>query len=604
LGEHSALPTIFLLGGFALVILGVKIWLIHSIGDATPFWDQWAAEGMWLYKPWVEGTLQTAAMFDAHNEHRIFTTRLLALGLLEINGFWNPLLQMLVNAVIHVLTIVLCLHLINRSSGGGQLPMLVGFGLILFSIPYSTGNTLAGFQVSFYFTLLFSLAALWFTTTKLPNAPLWWAGWVLGLLAFYSLSSGALALFAAATAQALIFIFGQGRSKSHLLATGILFATGLACITYTPGVTGDEKLDMAFIAQWLLAWGKVLAWPQADGSWLGLLLQLPALIFGVIFLRSTPQRDDRRWFLLALFIWYLGQGLAVAYGRPDKPTLSRYTDFYAIGLLVNFSCLIALLPTAGRYVRTTLLALWMFVLFIGFSWWSAEMLPGEVMRKKRAGENYVQAVSEYLRTGKISALHPQSNPRGIIPYASAESLAKILDDPSVRQILPSNVRGSLIPGSSSQLRGFAQRNIRVEKGVVIPVLDSTGTRGSASFSLHYAAQPPNQSSIRFYIRGLNSDNKSSVHVTQDGRELPLALTQKQYQYWGHIAEVKVGPGEFKIEAFDRAILSGLVISLPQAVGRFDEDVTRTLAQYPAYLYSGGVLLLLYLFSTPAVARRD
>ena len=588
-------PAIMLLAGFALILLGVKFWLIHAVGDPTPFWDQWPAEGVLLYKPWLEGNLRPGELFNAHNEHRIFTTRLLALALLEVNGIWNPLLQMVVNAVIHVLSLVLCVYFINKSLGGDRLPMLAGFGLILFTIPYSTGNTLAGFQVSFYFSILFGVLAVWITTTKLPNQALWWVGLAAGVLAFLSLSPGLVALIAAGCTQGLIFLSGGYKQKLNLVAALILCATGLACALLTPGVTDGDQLGAQFLAKRFVAWAQVLAWPSPSGWWLGVALQLPALIFSVAFLSSRPRADDRKWFLLALFICYLGQAFAIAYGRPDKPTLSRYTDFYAIGLLVNFSCILALIPMAGRPALRALVAMWLFVLLLGFSWLASEMLPGEIIRKKRAGQNYSLFVSQYIQTGNIQALQPDRSPRGVIPYTDANALAQILDDETIRQILPSNVRAALTPDASSHIDGFSGRNMKNERGVTIRVLDSGGMTQPSSFSLKYPAQGKEQRWVRFYVRGLDAAGGSSIHVTQGGRELPLELTEKKYHYWGHVAQVVVGAGSFTIDAYDREAGRGLVVSLPVVVGRLDEGIDRMLAQYPAFLFTGAMLLLLCLF---------
>ena len=44
-------------------------------------------------------------LFAHHNEHRILFTRLSGLALLALGGQWDPLLQMIVNAVVHTLTL-------------------------------------------------------------------------------------------------------------------------------------------------------------------------------------------------------------------------------------------------------------------------------------------------------------------------------------------------------------------------------------------------------------------------------------------------------------------------------------------------------------------
>src|SRR5215471_14443296 len=80
-----------------LVVLGAHWWLIGEYGTDVPWLDQWDAEPG-LYQSWQTGTLNIHAWFAPHNEHRIFFTRVLALGLFLLNRQWDPRLQMVVNA--------------------------------------------------------------------------------------------------------------------------------------------------------------------------------------------------------------------------------------------------------------------------------------------------------------------------------------------------------------------------------------------------------------------------------------------------------------------------------------------------------------------------
>ena len=95
---------------FAVFVVSVKFIIIHFYGNATPFWDQWSAQGLYLFLPWLQGSMGLNDLLASHNEHRIFTMRLLALGLLELNGkVWNPILEMQVNAVLHTLSLLVFL---------------------------------------------------------------------------------------------------------------------------------------------------------------------------------------------------------------------------------------------------------------------------------------------------------------------------------------------------------------------------------------------------------------------------------------------------------------------------------------------------------------
>ena len=84
----------------ALMIFGARLWLIANYGSPLPILDQWDGEAAMLFKPFLEGTLRFADLFAPHNEHRIVLSRLLALALLRLNGQWDSLVEMTINAAI------------------------------------------------------------------------------------------------------------------------------------------------------------------------------------------------------------------------------------------------------------------------------------------------------------------------------------------------------------------------------------------------------------------------------------------------------------------------------------------------------------------------
>jgi hypothetical protein len=87
----------------AFAVIGAKCWMIDRYGSPTPFWDQWDAEGDFLYPRFLGGTLHFSDLIAPHAEHRILATRLWSLLLLlELEGYWDPTLQML-GAILFVL---------------------------------------------------------------------------------------------------------------------------------------------------------------------------------------------------------------------------------------------------------------------------------------------------------------------------------------------------------------------------------------------------------------------------------------------------------------------------------------------------------------------
>src|SRR5580693_913725 len=75
-----------------VIVLGAKLWVVQLYGSPLPLWDQWY-EARSFFVPFVEGHLTVADFFAPANEHRILFTRLLDLGVICLNGRWEPLLQ-------------------------------------------------------------------------------------------------------------------------------------------------------------------------------------------------------------------------------------------------------------------------------------------------------------------------------------------------------------------------------------------------------------------------------------------------------------------------------------------------------------------------------
>src|SRR5580704_8303524 len=87
-GHAGWILSIFLIG------LGAKFLLILKSNGPLPYYDQWDGEAIDLYVPYYEHALSFMDLFKAHNEHRIFFTRVYDLILLLLNGQWDSQLQM------------------------------------------------------------------------------------------------------------------------------------------------------------------------------------------------------------------------------------------------------------------------------------------------------------------------------------------------------------------------------------------------------------------------------------------------------------------------------------------------------------------------------
>ena len=127
-----------LLASLFLLIIGAKFSLIATYGSDLPYWDQWDGEAANLYRPYLQGKLGVGQLFSAHNEHRIFFTRLFALGLLEINDRqWDARLETVANALLHASVALLLAALALQVLPAGRAAIFMGLTAIFFGTSVS-----------------------------------------------------------------------------------------------------------------------------------------------------------------------------------------------------------------------------------------------------------------------------------------------------------------------------------------------------------------------------------------------------------------------------------------------------------------------------------
>lgn len=581
------------IAALGLILFGIKLLVIGTYGNATPYWDQWDAEAARLYAPLLEGRLGWADFFlVAQNEHRSLTSWLLSLGLLLANGVWNPLLQMVVNAALHVGTICLLAALLTRVVGRRFEATILAFVFLLFGCPFGWENTLVGFQSCFPFVLLFSIGSLWLVTTAAPFTARWWAGVGLSVCGFFSMASGALApaaLTAVGTLQALLGVRTTRRHLASLVFLGALFVLGVAL---TPDVPHHAVLKAKTLSQLLHAWTTILAWPVNVPLLGPLLRNAPAALLAAFMLRTRPPAGDLRWFLLTLVILMGGQGLILAYGRATEPLTNRYLDLFAIDVLVNFACLVCVVEawTAPRRLAAPAAVLWTVAVLASLGVVVHRHCRGGMeyrLRTARAQELHTRA---YVRTGESH--HLTDKPLHDVPFYKPELLAQILDRPSVRSILPSNL-GCPLPGElrDDQPSGTCTMN---GHGPAVPVQPTPtwgtyGPQGAATTGLASIAFPAAHRGYRVEIpvAGLPQAEGISLEIEQDGRRRPLVASGASEAAWG-LATVTVDGRPFTLHLTDSSPEAWLAVGSPVAVGRWDHAVRRLLGEWDLLVIAGSI----------------
>jgi len=593
------------------MLYGCKLLVIHLYGNSTPYWDQWDSEAHLLYDPFLDGRLAWQQVLTPHCDHHIVFTKLLSLGLLSTNGIWNPLLQMVVNAGLHVGFICLLASLLTRVVGQRYLPAILGFCLFVFCLPYGWENTLAGFQSQFYFVLLFSLGAIWLVITASPFSTRWWKGVSLAVGAFLSFASGVFAPASLAGVGAIQYFTGTRTTKLHavsVLALGALFVLG---VVLTPTVAIHAPLKASTLAQYLHSWNSMMGWP-INAPLIGPLFRYaPAALLAAMMLRRAPPANDPRWFLLTLVAWTFLQGSAIAYGRALGGVASRYMDLFAVDLLINFACLLAVVrDKANRHSwMAPAAATWPLVVLGCLGVGVYRHCPAHLQARHDTALAQEFNTRNYVLTGDMS--HLTDKPFLHVPYPIPKRLAAALDDPTLREILPTNIgaplQGSLLasdPHNACVVDGYSPE-------LPSPKVRCWGTHdadGSATLATGAIAFPGVHRGydIEIPVAGNLQAKGISLDVEQDGKRWRLTTVAHGNDPWQR-ATARVHGRPFTLHISDASTDAWIAVGSPVAVGRWDALVRQLLTRWAVFVILGSVLaisLVTFACLTPAASRNE
>jgi hypothetical protein len=407
--------------------------------------------------------LHISDLIAPHNEHRILTTRLWSLLLLELGGYWDPLLQMVANTLIFGTFVVLFVAIFRSVLDHASWLAFALFSLVFFSLPVDFQNTLSAFQSQWYFVLLFSVAGLFAIIHAAAFTPRWWLSALLLILSYFSLASGALSMAAAFAVCLVQTIVRQRSGLGEWLALAMLAAVTIVMVWYTPVLAYHAPLKAHSVGQFLHALMAIAAWPLMTSATVllilsAILIHAPAWLTTIDVVTRRPAVGDRRWLLVALTGWVALQAAAIAYGRAAGPTASRYLDLLAIGLPVNAACLLLFWRASAkpwlRRLAVVVGVAWLLLVFCGLTLYIVGYAQAEIATEQALGQDRTKNLRAYLDTGDIGAL--ENNPFPHIPYPDAQTLAKIIaSSPVIRAILPPALVGKAT-AARAQERGLAR----------------------------------------------------------------------------------------------------------------------------------------------------
>lgn len=449
----------------ALVVIGAKCWMIARYGNPIPFWDQWDAEGAILYPRFFDGTLRLSDLLAAHNEHRILLTRLWSLLLLELEGYWDPILQMTANTLLLGGFVGLFITAFRPVLARTPWLAFAAFATIMFALPFGWENTLAGFNSQWYFVLLTGVSGLVAIVAAAAFSPCWWIGFLLLVVSYFCTAAGALSMSAGFAVSLMQFAAGPRRGKRELLALALLAMAAAAMVGDIPALAHHVPLKAHSVTEFLRSAIRIASWPAALGPvpailqlFCALLINAPAAAASIRVIRQRPPIADRQWLLPALAGWSVLQMAAIAYGRATVPTNSRYFDLFLIGVLLNGASLLYLVTTwRDSWLRgrrgLAAVALWLLLIGPGSAattvWQSIHTLP----ILANAWQAEIENMRAFLVTNDRRVL--ENKPPLDIPYPDANRLAAIASMPVVRAILPPALVGEA-SAARAQQRGLAR----------------------------------------------------------------------------------------------------------------------------------------------------
>ncbi len=442
--RHSAAGNGATLFAFFGLVVFLRLWLVREWGSPIPYLDQWDAEALRLYLPWLDGSLSWTQVLRAHNEHRIVLTRLADLLLFAGLGRWDTWGQLVLNALLNAGTATLLLATFHKTlapaARGVFTLALIGF----FTTPSGWQNALWGFQSQCYFVTGLSCLAVVGLLETTPFHRLWWVGWGAALAALFSLSSGVFAGLSVAATTGLVAVCVRS-TRRHWAVFALLIlpvALGLLLRVEEPG---HRALQAQSVSQFFAVFLRCLAWPGIEHPLLALAMYAPIGWLVINLWRSRRQPTPAEACALGLALLGVCNAGAIAFSRGagliDHLPLSRYHDALLPGVVANLHVVIMF----WARVRAARLAAigWCGLLMLGGAVLAAGSLTTNLPFKRLQNQLFQVQIDGYLAT-RSQAVFAQGS-SWLRPHPDTALVATVLDSPALQRRLPPVLRGEPDP---------------------------------------------------------------------------------------------------------------------------------------------------------------
>jgi hypothetical protein len=320
-----AIPDARWAWALALVVMGSRLAALAYGYSPIPFYDQWLAEYNNLLLP-IAGGQGFSTLFERHNEHVLFTTKLLTLAGYLANGYWDVTFLCVGSAMVRALTAALTFRLISEGSSPGSRLALWSLCAVAFALPLSGYNLLSGLQVSFYLADLALLGSVFATlrwSSPLAGGLALVLGTTLGVL---SLASGILIPLATLAAHLACRRPRRGFWPAWFVSAAIAVASAAPMVgqgsTAFMNPAGTALAGATFFL-------RLLAWPQSSPV-LGVALAIGVAVLAWRLVRR-PDQDPAFGAIIAVGVYASAGAALLAINRDPGSFHPRHWD--TIGLL-------------------------------------------------------------------------------------------------------------------------------------------------------------------------------------------------------------------------------------------------------------------------------
>lgn len=424
----------------AVATLCFKFTFIGAFAGPVPFWDEWDAQGLNLFLPYLDGRLGLLDWFAAHNEHRATSARVVWLLTFIFTARWDTVAIMMVNAVIHTAAIVLIARVLSENTSRNTAFAIVASTAILLAVPFGWENSIWSLQTMWYFLLLFSFLALLLLCGSPPFSSRWWLGIALAICGYFSMSSAVATPIAAAAITILQMYTRRRRGMRECLVLLSYLVLAGVMIFYVPRLNPTEAGSLWTKTVVLFdAVIRYASWPLPSGFFSAFALNIPALILAARMMTQRVSENDVRWNILALILWVWITIAMIAYGRPTGDGgSSRYQDILLVGVAINFCLVLRAVSGVGSSSRLLLVGrVWVVIISGVLIHYFVQVTARDIRSRYNSSYGHVGIVAEYLDKPDQAKLESNGTR---LPYPFADRLVALLSHQGLAKSLKSQIR--------------------------------------------------------------------------------------------------------------------------------------------------------------------